>query len=258
LCYRVCEEYIVEAVTVVKVGGNELDDSAFLDGLCRAVAGWRGPLVLIHGGGKEITAAMELHGLPVEFAGGLRITSPEALEVMQAVVRGTVNARVVRNLINAGAPAIGLTGLDLGLLRCEPHRPDGLDLGRVGIVTEVHTIALTALLAQGWLPVFAPLALGKADGLAYNVNADMVAQAVAAALGAAELVFVSNVPGVILDGQVAPQLDAADVATAIASGAISGGMIPKVRAALDVLEAGVRSVRICNLAGFAGGGTRFT
>jgi acetylglutamate kinase len=247
----------VQAVTVVKVGGNELDDPAFLAGLCRAVAGWSGPLVLIHGGGKEITAAMELHGLPVEFAGGLRITSPEALEVMQAVVRGTVNARVVRTLVNAGAPALGLTGLDLGLLRCEPHRPDGLDLGRVGAVTEVHTAALTAMLAQGWLPVFAPLALGKADGLAYNVNADMVAQAIAAALSAAELVFVSNVPGVILDDQVAPRLSAAEVEAAIASGAISGGMIPKVRAALGALAAGARSVRICNLAGFAGGGTRF-
>ncbi len=247
----------MNAVTVVKVGGNELDEPAFLDGLCRAVAGWSGPLVLIHGGGKEITAAMELHGLPVEFAGGLRITSPEALEVMQSVVRGTVNARVVRNLVNAGVPALGLTGLDLGLLRCEPHRPDGRDLGRVGNVTTVNTAALQAMIDLGWLPVFAPLALGNADGLAYNVNADMIAQAVAAALGAEELVFVSNVPGVILDGQVAPRLSATEVAEAIGSGAISGGMIPKVRAALGALAAGARSVRICNLAGFTGGGTRF-
>jgi acetylglutamate kinase len=251
------KEQSVDAVTVVKVGGNELDDPAFLDGLCAAIAAWQGPLVLVHGGGKEITAAMDLHGLPVEFVGGLRITSSEALEVMQAVVRGTVNARVVRRLVGAGVPAIGLTGLDLGVLRCEPHRPDGLDLGRVGIVTDVNTPVLRALLAQGWLPTFAPLALGREDNLAYNVNADMIAQAIAAALGAAELVFVSNVPGVILDGAVVAQLSAAEVDAAIASGAISGGMIPKVRAALGALAAGAQSVRICNLAGFAGGGTRF-
>jgi acetylglutamate kinase len=247
----------VECTTVVKVGGNELDDPAFLEGLSTAVAGFRGPLVLVHGGGKEITAALDREGLPVQFIEGLRVTSPEAMAVMQRIVCGTINKRVVMRLVASGARALGLSGLDLGLLRCTPHRPGGGDLGRVGLVTDVDAAAIKAMLGLGWLPVFAPVALGADDGLSYNVNADMVAQAIAVALGATELLFVSNVPGVILDGQVVPNLDAERSEAAIADGSISGGMIPKVRAALDALSAGAASARITNLAGFAGGGTRF-
>jgi acetylglutamate kinase len=247
----------MQRITVVKVGGNELDDPAFLAGLSAAVAGFTGPLVLIHGGGREISAALDREGLPVSFVEGLRVTSPEAMAVMQQVVCGTINKRVVASLLAAGVRAIGLSGIDLGLLRCTPHRPGGADLGRVGVVTMVDAMAIQAMLAQGWLPVFAPVALGTDDGLSYNVNADMVAQAVAAALTGAELLFISNVPGVMLDGQVAAQLDRAATDTAIASGAINGGMVPKVRAALQALEAGAASTRITNLAGFAVGGTRF-
>jgi acetylglutamate kinase len=247
----------VERITVVKVGGNELDDPAFLEGLSAAVAAFAGPLVLVHGGGKEITAALDREGLPVQFVEGLRVTSPEAMAVMQRVVCGTINKRVVASLLAAGARAIGLSGIDLGLLRCVPHRPNGADLGRVGAVTRVEAEAIRAMLGLGWLPVFAPVAMGEADGLSYNVNADMVAQAVAASLSGAELLFVTNVPGVILGGAVAPELSRADVARAIETGEISGGMVPKVRAALDALEAGAASARITNLAGFSGGGTRF-
>lgn len=247
----------MERTTVVKVGGNELDEPAFLAGLSAAVAAFQGPLVLIHGGGKEITAALDREGLPVQFIEGLRVTSPEAMAVMQRVVCGTINKRVVASLVGRGVRALGLSGIDLGLLRCAPHRPGGADLGRVGLVTAVDAAAIGAMLAQGWLPVFAPVAMGAEDGLSYNVNADMVAQAVAAALGGAELLFVSNVPGVILDGRVVPQLDGPSVDAAIASGAISGGMIPKVRAALDAVAAGAASARITNLEGFASGGTRF-
>ncbi|HMQ31851.1 MAG TPA: acetylglutamate kinase [Chloroflexaceae bacterium] len=247
----------MERATVVKVGGNELDDPAFLAGLSAAVAAFPGPLVLVHGGGKEISAALDREGLPVQFVDGLRVTSPEAMAVMQRVVCGTINKRVVAGLVAAGARALGLSGIDLALLRCAPHRPGGADLGRVGVVTHVDAGAIRAMLGQGWLPVFAPVALGADDGLSYNVNADMVAQAIAAALGGAELLFVSNVPGVLLDGQVAPRLGAAAVEAAIASGAIAGGMVPKVRAALEALAAGAASARITNLAGFAAGGTRF-
>ncbi|RRR66987.1 MAG: acetylglutamate kinase [Candidatus Viridilinea halotolerans] len=247
----------MERITVVKVGGNELDDPAFLAGLSRAVAAFGQPLVLVHGGGREITAALDAAGLPVQFIEGLRVTSPEAMAIMQQVVCGTINKRVVTSLLQVGVRALGLSGLDLGLLRCEPHRPAGADLGRVGLVTAVETPAIHAMLAQGWLPVFAPVALGAADGLSYNVNADMVAQALAAALPGAELLFISNVPGVLIDGEVAPDLDVAATDAAIASTAIHGGMVPKVRAALAALEAGAASARITNLAGFATGGTRF-
>lgn len=247
----------MDRITVVKVGGNELDDPAFLEGLSVAVAAFAAPLVLVHGGGKEITAALDREGLPVQFVEGLRVTSPEAMAVMQRVVCGTINKRVVASLVTRGAKALGLSGIDLGLLRCAPHRPNGADLGRVGAVTGVDAEALRSMLALGWLPVFAPVAMGEADGLSYNVNADMVAQAIAASLPGAELLFVTNVPGVLVGGAVAPQLGRAEVTEAIASGEISGGMVPKVRAALDALDAGATSARITNLAGFADGGTRF-
>lgn len=248
----------MERVTVVKVGGNELDDPGFLEGLSAAVAGFGSPMVLVHGGGKEISAALQSAGVASEFIGGLRATSPAAMEIMQMVVCGTINKRVVARLVAAGAQALGLSGLDLGLLRCVPHRPGGTDLGRVGAISAVNAPAIQTMLDQGWLPVFAPVALGADDGLSYNVNADHVAQGIAAAFPGAELVFVSNVPGVILGGQVAPELDPAAVEAAIAGGEISGGMVPKVRAALNALAAGAASVRITNLAGFAAGGTRFS
>jgi acetylglutamate kinase len=246
----------VRQITVVKVGGNELDDPAFLDGLAAAVAAFAGPMVLVHGGGKEISAALEHYGVHSEFIGGLRVTSPEAMAIMQRVVCGTINKRVVGRLVDAGVRAIGLSGVDLALLGCEPQRPGGVDLGRVGLITRVDSEALLAMADRGWLPVFAPVARGEADGLSYNVNADQVAQAIAGAFRGAELLFVSNVPGVILGGQVAPQLGRAAVTAAIESGEISGGMVPKVRAALDALDAGATSARITNLAGFSGGGTR--
>jgi acetylglutamate kinase len=243
-------------ITVVKVGGNELDDPAFLDGLSAALTGFGGPVVLVHGGGKEITAALGHYGIHSEFIGGLRVTSPEAMTIMQMVVCGTINKRVVGRLVADGARAIGLSGVDLALLGCVPQRPGGADLGRVGLITRVDSAAIQAMLGLGWLPVFAPVARGDSDGLSYNVNADQVAQAIAGAFSGAELLFVSNVPGVILGGQVASQLGRADVAAAINSGEISGGMVPKVQAALDALDAGAASARITNLAGFSGGGTR--
>lgn len=247
----------MQRITVVKVGGNEIDDPTFLAGLSSAVATFDGPIVLVHGGGREISAALDREQLPVSFIEGLRVTSPEAMAIMQQVVCGTINKRVVARLLAAGVRAIGLSGIDLALLRCRPYRPNGADLGRVGIVTDVDASALRTMLNQGWLPVFAPVALGLDDGLSYNINADMVAQAIAAVLEGAELLFISNVPGVILNDRVVPELDVATTDAAIASGAISGGMVPKVRAALQALAAGAHSARITNLAGFHTGGTRF-
>ncbi|NJP06964.1 MAG: acetylglutamate kinase, partial [Chloroflexaceae bacterium] len=158
-----------------------------------------------------------------------------------------------------------LSGVDLGLLRCVPHRPNGVDLGRVGVVTTVDVTALEVLLAQGWLPVLAPVALGQDDCVPYNVNADIVAMAVAGALARdaavttrTELVFVSNIPGVRMYGQVAPYLTASTIDAGIASGDIHSGMIPKVQSALAALEQGVTAVRITDLNQAVTGGTCIT
>jgi acetylglutamate kinase len=236
---------------VLKIGGNEIDDSAFVAELARVVAGMHPVPVLVHGGGKEIGAIQRALGGEPRFVGGLRVTDEYALQAAEMVLCGLVSTRLVAALLAAGADAQGLSGVDRGLIHVERQsHPDG-DLGHVGRPVGVRGAVLQALLAQDVLPVIAPISLGP-DGV-YNVNADEAAGAVAAALGDAEVVFVTNVPGVLVGDEVAPQLTQDRIALLIADGTISGGMIPKVRAALTALEAGVRAARITNLAGLGQG-----
>ena len=240
---------------VIKVGGNEIDQPAFLDGLCAAIREMPLPLVLVHGGGKEIAAALDKYGLEFEFVEGMRATGDAAMAVVEQVLSGAVNKRIVARLNAAGVAAIGLSGVDLGLMETRPLRPNGRNLGRVGEVVRVRADVLQVLLGQGWLPVVSPISVDSADHRPTNVNADAAALAVASALGAEELVFVSNVPGVLLRGEVAPTLDIRAVEDAIAGGAITGGMVPKVRAATAALDR-VSAVRITDLDGLREGGTR--
>ncbi len=250
-------------ITVVKVSGRELDDPAFLTQLCATLAGLHQRVLLVHGGGKEISAAMDHYGQPVQFLDGIRVTPPESMAIMEMVVCGSINKRLVAHLVSHGTRALGISGVDLGLLRCGPYRPGGADLGYVGEITTVDVALLQTILDMDWLPVLAPVALGQHDHHPYNINADHCALSVAAALAHAEaqpwpveLVFVSTLAGVLLEERLAPQLTARDIEHHIQSGAITNGMIPKVRSALDALAAGVTSVRITNLEGLADGGTR--
>jgi acetylglutamate kinase len=236
---------------VLKIGGNELDDPAFVAELARVVAGLRPVPVLVHGGGKEIGAIQRALGGEPRFVGGLRVTDAYALQAAEMVLRGLVNTRLVAALLAVGADAQGLSGVDRGLIRAERQsHPDG-DLGNVGRPVAVRAEVLRGLLEQNVLPVIAPISLGP-DGV-YNVNADEAAGAVAAALDDAEVVFVTNVPGVLAGGGVVPQLTRAAIGELIADGTISGGMLPKVSAALAALDAGVRSARITNLVGLRQG-----
>ena len=240
---------------VIKVGGNEIDQPAFLDGLCAAIGGMAMPLVLVHGGGKEIAAALDRYGLEFEFVAGMRATGEAAMAVVEQVLSGAINKRIVARLNAAGVAAIGLSGVDLALMETRPLRPEGRDLGRVGEIVRVRSEVLHTLLGHGWLPVVSPVSVDSTDRRATNVNADSAALAIAQALKASELVFVSNVPGVILDSAVQPEMDVADIEAAIAGGAITGGMVPKVRAAVGALKA-VPAVRITDLQGLHEGGTR--
>ncbi|MFQ3633660.1 acetylglutamate kinase [Roseiflexus sp.] len=230
---------------VIKVGGNELDDATFVAGLARTVAAMRPLPVLVHGGGKEIGVLQETLGSTPRFVGGLRYTDATALTAAEMVLCGSVSTRLVAALIAAGADAIGISGVDRGLIRVVKQEHPAGDLGRVGRPTAVRSDVLYELLDHGVVPVIAPIALGP-DG-PYNVNADEAAGAVAAALGADEVVFVTNVPGVLVNGDVMHRLTRSDIERLIADGTISGGMIPKVRAALTALDAGVRAARITNL-----------
>jgi acetylglutamate kinase len=237
---------------VLKIGGNELDDPAFIDELARTIAQMHPAPVLVHGGGKEIGVLQKALGGEPRFVAGLRVTDETALMAAEMVLCGSVSTRLVAALLAAGADAQGLSGVDRGLIRvAKLQHPEG-DLGRVGSPVAVRAEVLRGLLDANAVPVVAPISLGP--GGAYNVNADEAAGAIAAALGDSEVVFVTNVPGVLIHDAVAPQLTQAQVDELIADGTISGGMIPKVRAALTALGAGVRAARITNLAGLGSGG----
>jgi acetylglutamate kinase len=234
---------------VVKLGGNELDRAGWL-GLCAAKLKAMEPLVVVHGGGHAITTLSRQLGLPVEKRDGVRVTTPEIAAVVEMVLAGPVNRQVVAALRAAGLDAIGLSGADGGLLTA--RRAPG-DLGHVGEITAVRAPLLESLLLAGLTPVIAPLAPASHSdaghaGVPFNVNADDAAAAVAAALGALELLFVSDVPGVAVGGVTQPELAATELETLIATGVARDGMAAKLRAAGAALRGGARAVRIGDLA----------
>lgn len=225
----------VGAGTVVKVGGALAGDVAALEGLARDVAALDGPVVVVHGGGAEVTAWQERLGLEVRWEDGLRVTTPEGARITAMVLSGWTNKRIVSALLSAGTPAAGLSGED-GLLRAV--RKDGGRLGEVGEIVEVRATALHALLGAGIVPVVSPVSRGPA-GEPLNVNADEAAIALAGALGAERLLLCSDVPGVLVDGRVLPSLDIREAKALLATGAIHGGMAVKVRQALLAVAEGV-------------------
>jgi len=240
---------------VIKVGGNELADGPVLDRLVEVLRGLHdsAPLALVHGGGPEIAALQQRLGLEPRYVDGLRITDEEGLAVAEMVLSGAVNKRLVARLVAGGIPAVGLSGVDAGLFRATPLAYGQVDLGRVGRIDQVDVSYLRTVLERGFLPVISPISLGR-DGRALNVNADHAALALARALCAEEVAFVTATPGVMHDGQVMVEINEELAEGLILEGVITGGMVPKVRSALEALDAGVRRVRITNLEGLAADG----
>jgi acetylglutamate kinase len=229
---------------VVKYGGAAMggDDAERLfarDAARLARAGVR--LVVVHGGGNEVTALASKLGIEAEFVGGHRRTSSEMLDVVTMMLAGKVNKNLVRLINVAGGEAVGICGVDSNLLVA--RRMAGADLGHVGEVAMVNKGLLDLLLANGMTPVVAPVAIGE-DGELYNINADLAAGGVAAALGADSLIYMSNIAGIEANGSVIAEMSSAEANELIASGVINGGMIPKITSALDAINAGVGSVRI--------------
>ena len=224
---------------VIKVGGSELDDAAWRSRFAAAVRSAR-PAVVVHGGGRRISTWQERLGLPVEKVDGVRVTSPEVADVAHMVLCGPVQSDLVRAFRAHGVEAVGLAGAD-GYFTIE--LVDAERLGRVGRVTRVDVESLRRLLASGFTPVVAPSSV-DAGGEAVNVNADEAAAAVARALGAIELLFVSDVPGVLRDGRPLPFVSADAVPDLIAQGVVADGMVAKLLAARS---AGVARVRIGDL-----------
>lgn len=243
-----------KSILVLKIGGNQVEDEAFLAGFVTAVKRLLAEhaIIIVHGGGKEIASLHDRLGVAFEVVEGLRATSEESLRLVEMVLNGTVNTRLVRWLVNGGVDALGLSGVDMGLVRTTPLTVAGRDLGRVGQVRHVNGEALLQLLDLDVTPVISPVSLGE-DGLSYNVNADHVAAGVARAVEAGKLIFVSNVPGVKVTGRTMRALTVGQIEELIASGHITGGMIPKVRSATEAVERGVHQAVITDLAGLAKG-----
>lgn len=230
-------------VRVVKLGGNDLDRPAWLAQCAQALAAVQ-PVVVVHGGGQAVSALSRRLRLPVERRDGRRVTSRGVAEVVEMVLAGPVNRQIVAALRAAGVDAIGLSGVDGGLLMAEPA-PGGL--GHVGQITAVRASLLEHLLRTGFTPVVAPMAPAVAGGLPLNVNADDAAAAIAGALGASELLQISDVPGVHVDGTAQPALATSDIEPLVERGVVTEGMIVKLRAAAAALEAGARGARVGGL-----------
>ena len=215
---------------VVKLGGTTIAEQAQVLDEVAALARRR-PVILVHGGGKRLTEWLERMGVVSQFRGGLRVTDAASLEVAAAVLRGVINSELVAGLRALGVDAVGLSGVDGGLLVAERIE----ELGLVARVVGLRRDLLDALMVADQVPVVAPLARDE-QGIVCNVNADDVAAGIAAGIGARQLVLLTDVDGVRdAAGNKLDSLTAAEAEKLIADGVIAGGMVPKVRAALGAL-----------------------
>jgi acetylglutamate kinase len=234
---------------VIKIGGAALDDARLAatvadDLALLSLVGLR--LVVVHGGGPQVSGAMSSAGLEPNFIGGLRVTDDESMALVQQVLVGRINSDLVARLCRSGISAVGLSGFDGGLLLAEQTSgPGGEDLGRVGRVADVQPRLLESLLEQSYTPVIASVA-PDGSGQALNVNADAVAGSIAAAVGAAKLVYLTNVEGLYSDfgdrGSLVSEMKVAELAAL--TGELSEGMRPKAASAVDALQGGVGKVHI--------------
>lgn len=233
-------------VVIVKVGGAAMDRAALSRSLAQDLALLQRagvhPLV-VHGGGPQVTELSRKLGIETTFVEGLRVTDEETLDVATMVLAGKVNTRIVALLVAGGVPAIGLTGIDGGLVGA--RRQAEPDLGFVGEVVKVDVELLRTLMASGFVPVVASIAADE-RGQTYNVNADVMAAELAIGVGAEKLVYMNDVPGVIGPaGDLLSELGEQDVLDLLShASAVSGGMIPKLESAVRAVKAGVRRVHL--------------
>ena len=243
-------------ICVVKISGHCLDDELLLRQFAETVAASNERLVIVHGGGKEISRMQQQLNIQPRYVNGLRVTDAESLSLVEMVLCGAVNKRLVRHLLAAGVDAQGLSGVDRGLVRARQMRHDSVNMAYTGEVDSVRPQVIRDLFELGVTPVIAPVSLGA--GSNFNLNADPVTSAIAPAIAADKVVFISNVAGVIVDGALMPSITRKQAQAFINDGVIAGGMIPKALAALEVLSAGIPEAVITDLDGWSSnGGTTF-
>ena len=233
------------AVVVVKFGGNAMGDEAAMAEFARDIVLMRqvgvNPVV-VHGGGPMINEMLAKLGIKSEFVRGKRVTDKATVQVVEMILSGLVNKRIVQAIMDAGGRAVGISGKDDDLMVCVADDPE---LGYVGRPVEMNVQVIRDLYGAGIIPVIAPVATGMADYETFNVNGDTAAGAIAGALKADRLLLLTDVPGVKnAAGEVMTELTPDEVRGMIADGTISGGMIPKTETALAALEQGVRAVTI--------------
>ena len=242
---------------VVKYGGNAMTDEALKRGFARDIVLMKlvgmNPVV-VHGGGPQIGSLLERVGKESEFIQGMRVTDTETMDIVEMVLGGLVNKEIVNLIHQAGGNAVGLTGKD-GNLICarkmemtsfneDMNAPEIIDLGHVGEVGTINTKVLEMLIEDDFIPVIAPVGVGK-DGHSYNINADLVAGKIAEALDAEKLMLLTNTPGLLdKEGNLLTGLNAQSVDKLVEDGTIYGGMLPKIQCALEAVQNGVHSSHI--------------
>lgn len=242
---------------VIKYGGNAMVDDALKSGFARDVVLMKlvgmNPVV-VHGGGPQIGSLLERIGKESRFVDGMRVTDSETMNVVEMVLGGLVNKEIVALINSHGGSAVGLTGKDGAMITArkltfarnapEMNASEIIDIGHVGEVSAVNADVVNMLIRGDFIPVIAPIGVGD-DGQSYNINADLVASKVAEVLGAEKLILLTNTAGVLdKDEKVVSGVTAADVDRLIDEGAIYGGMLPKVRCALEAVQGGVQTAHI--------------
>lgn len=244
---------------VVKYGGHAMVDEQLKNDFARDITLLKfvglHPVV-VHGGGPQINQVLEKMGIKTSFVRGMRFTDEETMDVVEMVLGGKVNKSIVAQINRHGGKAIGLSGKDGGLIAAEKltimddtsgdKPPEIIDPGLVGNVKRIDPDIIATLSDRGFIPVIAPVGVG-ANGETYNINADLVASKVAAAIGAGRLILLTDVDGVLdSEGNLISSINAADAGKMVASGVVTGGMIPKIEYALDAIRYGVEKVQIIN------------
>jgi acetylglutamate kinase len=250
-------QHFHDKTIVVKYGGAAMVDEVLQSGFAKDVVLMKlvgmNPVV-VHGGGPQIGNALARIGKETEFVDGMRVTDRETMDVVEMVLGGLVNKQIVNLIGSHGGRAVGLTGKDGNLIRArkltvrrdtpELEAPEIIDIGHVGEVTNIDSGVVDMLVQGDFIPVIAPIGIGE-DGHSYNINADLVAGKVAETLNAEKLILLTNTPGVLDErGELLTSIGVADVERLIADDVVKGGMLPKVRCALNAVRNGVTTATI--------------
>jgi len=241
---------------VIKLGGSTMEDDKIVTGILRDAvfleqAGIR--VIIVHGGGKAITAAMNKAGLKSEFVDGLRVTDKATIGIVEKVLVNEINAGLVKKIKDLGGTAVGFSAADNGVLHCkkefvtkeENGKKKKIDIGYVGQITDIYTHPIYRLLNVERIPVIAPLGLG-AEGMVYNINADVAACEIAGRLKVEKLIFITDVDGIMNGHELLSSLSISEVERLIKEKVITGGMIPKSKSMIKALKRGVQKTHIIN------------